>query len=79
MYSLLNIVPTICFIVGFCLGFSIKKNDKLPEIKTPTKIIKEIKEERKEEERKQEEEEKKKETDIYLENIDNYPYNQKDI
>lgn len=67
-----NIIPTIAFVVGFCLGFYIRKNDKLPEIKTPTEIVSEVKE-------KKEVRIKKEATDQYLENIDNYPYNQKDI
>ena len=67
-----NLIPTIAFVVGFCLGFSIKKNDKLPEIKTPTEIVKDIQEQK-------EVRIKKETTDQYLENIDNYPYNQKDI
>lgn len=67
-----NLIPTIAFVLGFCLGFSIKKNDKLPEIKTPTEIVKDIKEQK-------EVRIKKETTDQYLENIDNYPFNQKDI
>lgn len=67
-----TILPTISLIVGFYIGFTVKKQDKLPEIKTPTKIIKEKKQQREEE----------KEVEIlnaYMENIDNYPDNQKDI
>lgn len=73
MISILqSLIPTIAFVLGFCLGFSIKKEDKLPEIKTPTEIVSDIKE-------KKEVRIKKEATDQYLENIDNYPYNQKDI
>lgn len=67
-----TILPTITLIVGFYIGFSIKKEDKLPEIKSPLKIIKE----------KQEQKEKAQEIkalETYMENIDNYPDNQKDI
>ena len=67
-----NLIPTIAFVLGFCLGFTIKKEDKLPEIKTPTEIVKDVQE-------KKEVRIKKELTDQYLENIDNYPYNQKDI
>ncbi len=67
-----TVLPTITLIVGFYIGFSIKKEDKLPEIKSPLKIIKE----------KQEQKEKAQEIkalETYMENIDNYPDNQKDI
>ena len=63
-----TVLPTITLIVGFYIGFSIKKEDKFP----PIKIIKE----------KQEEKEKAQEIkalETYMENIDNYPDNQKDI
>ena len=69
IYSLL---PVIFFIAGFCFGFNIKKTDELPEIKTPAKIFEEH-----EEKAKIKKEASK--LDSYLENIDNYPYNQKDI
>lgn len=69
---IVQIIPVISFIVGFCFGFYIKTEHKLPEIKSPTKIIKEKKQEIKEEKKRNIEEQ-------YLENIDNYPYNQKDI
>ena len=67
-----SIIPTIAFIVGFYFGFKVKKEDKLPEIKGPVKIIKEKKEEIKQEEQQRI-------MDSYIENIENYPYNQKDI
>lgn len=67
-----QIIPIISFVVGFCFGFSVKKEDKLPEIKTPREIIKEKREERKEEKQKEI-------LNQYLENIESYPYNQKDI
>lgn len=67
-----QIIPVITFIAGFSFGFYIKKEDKLPEIKSPAKIIKQKKQEIKEEKKRDIDEQ-------YLENIDNYPYNQKDI
>lgn len=67
-----QIIPVITFIAGFSFGFYIKTEHKLPEIKSPSKIIKEKKQEIKEEKKRNIEEQ-------YLENIDNYPYNQKDI
>lgn len=67
-----TILPVITFMIGFSFGFSIKRNDKLPEIKTPKKIIEEHKEEKKQEQNRAVIEQ-------YLSNIDNYPYNQKDI
>ena len=67
-----QIIPVITFIAGFSFGFYIKTEHKLPEIKSPTKIIKEKKQEIKEEKKRNIQEQ-------YLENIDNYPYNQKDI
>lgn len=67
-----TILPIITMIIGFYFGFNIKKTDELPEIKTPMKIIEEKKEEKKIKA-------KKTETEKYLENIENYPYNQKDF
>lgn len=67
-----QIIPIISFVVGFSFGYSIKKEDKLPEIKTPSQIIKEKKEEKKEEKQKEI-------LDQYLDNLDNYPNNQKPI
>ena len=67
-----TILPIISFIIGFSFGFTIKIDEKLPEIKILTQIIK-----KKEEEKKAEQ--KKKALDQCLENIDNYPYNQKYI
>lgn len=67
-----SIIPVISFIAGFCFGFYIKKEDRMPELKSPAKVIKEHKEIKKEEKKRNIEEQ-------YLENIDNYPYNQKDI
>lgn len=67
-----TILPIITMIIGFCFGFSIKKTDELPKVKTPVEIIEEHREKAK----------LKKEAtnlDIYMENIDNYPYNQKTI
>ena len=68
---IIEILPIIAFIIGFSFGFSVKRNDKLPEI-NPVKIVKEKKEEIIQEK-------KKSQMEQYLENIDNYPYNQKDI
>lgn len=67
-----QLLPIVTFMIGFSFGFSIKRDDKLPEIKSPKKIIEERKKEK-------EEERKRNITEQYLENIDNYPYNQKDI
>lgn len=69
LYSLL---PVIFFIAGFCFGFSIKKTDELPKVKTPVEVF----EEHKEKVRVKEENTK---WNTYLDNIDNYPYNQKSI
>lgn len=70
------ILPTICLIVGFYIGFTVRKEDKLPQIKNPIEVIKEDIKEKKQQ--KQEEREMKV-FDTYMENIDNYPLNQKDI
>lgn len=66
------ILPIIAMMIGFYFGFTLKKEDKLPEFKSPKKIIEEKKELKKE---KQE----INELTTYLENIDNYPYKQKEI
>lgn len=67
-----TILPIVSFIIGFSFGFTIKRDDKLPELKTPKQIIEDKKTEKKIEQ-------KKKVLDQYLENIDNYPNYQKDI
>ncbi len=70
------ILPTITLIVGFYIGFTVKKEDKLPEIKNPVEVIREdikVKKQQKQEEKES------KILDDYMDNIDNYPYNQKDI
>ena len=70
------ILPTITLIVGFYIGFTVKKEDKLPEIKNPVEVIREdikVKKQQKQEEKVS------KILDDYMDNIDNYPYNQKDI
>ena len=66
-----QILPIITFMIGFSFGFTIKRDDKLPEI-NPKKIIEEHKKEVKAEHDKAVLEQ-------YLDNIDNYPYNQKEI
>lgn len=69
-----TILPIVTMIIGFCLGFNIKKRDELPEIpeiKAPSTMIRERK-------KRKQEEQKEDEIAIYLENIDNYPYNQKE-
>lgn len=70
MNIILAVLPTITFLVGFYFGFY-SKGDKIPEI-NPVKIAEEKKEEKKQEK-------KKKALDQYLDNIDNYPNNQKVI
>lgn len=67
-----QIIPIISFMVGFYFGFTIKQEGKPPEIKTPREIIREKKEERKEEKNREI-------LSQYLDNIESYPYNQKDI
>lgn len=67
-----QIIPIISFVIGFYFGFSIKKEDKLPEFKTPIQKIEEIKQEKKEKK-------KKDILDQYMDNLDNYPNNQKQI
>lgn len=72
IYTLLTI---LCLCIGFYFGFKIGKNSEipdLPKIKTPKQIIKEKKEEK-------QEEEKLNEMNRFLENIDNFPNNQKDF
>lgn len=67
-----QLLPVITMIIGFYFGFKVAKNNQLPEIKTPVEIIEEKKEKKKAKA-------KATETDVYLENIDNYPLNQKDV
>lgn len=67
-----TILPIITMMIGFYFGFNLKKEDKLPKLKSPKEIIEEKKEAKKE---KQE----INELATYLENIDNYPYKQKEI
>lgn len=68
------IMPIITMIVGFYFGYRIGKDKELPqiEIKTPVEIVEDIKE-------KHESKEFDKELQEFMGNIDNYPYNQKQI
>lgn len=70
-----SIIPIICLILGFYFGFRIGKEKEIPTI-NPVKIVKEEVEQAKEEKKS------KKEKEIleqYIENLDNYPNNQKKI
>ena len=68
------IMPVITMIMGFYFGYRIGKDHEIPEveIKTPMEIVEEIKE-------KHEEKEFQDDLADYIDNIDNYPYNQKQI
>lgn len=67
-----TILPIITLIIGFCFGFYLNMEREIPklQVRTPTKIIKEYKREKKKEQEETEMEQ-------YMENIDNYPNNQK--
>ena len=67
-----TILPIITMIIGFYFGFRIRKDDEFPKVKTPAEIVNEHKE-------KVKVKKEQTKTDAYLENIDNYPYNQKEI
>lgn len=73
----------LCLCVGFYFGYTIGKTQRLPKYKSVGKIIrerkKEIEREKKEEEKEKELETKFSITEQYLENINNYPNNQKEI
>ena len=63
-----SIIPVISMVIGFYFGYKLRGDggkDKLPDIKSPARMIKEHKE-RKEEEREIEEAKK------WIEEIDNY-------
>ena len=65
---LYSIIPVICLIAGFYFGYKVRgtsKEDKLPDVKSPARIIKEHKQKKKEE--KELEEVKQ-----WMEEIDNY-------
>lgn len=76
-----TILPIITLIVGFYFGFKIGKENEIPktEVKSPIKIMQEYKEKKEEKKKADEEEQLKAEMTTYLENIDNYPFNQKKI
>ena len=67
-----TILPIVTLIIGFYFGFNLKKTNELPEIKTPVKIIEEKKEQA-------QIKQKQNELETYMQNIDNYPNNQKDF
>lgn len=81
LVNLINqIVPVITFITGLYIGHYLRKHDEIPNI--PKQIKEDIidaKEEKKKEKKKREIDERMKKTEEYLNNIDNYPYNQKKI
>lgn len=67
-----TILPVITMIIGFYFGFNLKKTEELPKIKTPIEVFEEHKE-------KVKVKEEASKLEAYLENIDNYPNNQKSI
>lgn len=67
-----TLLPIITMIIGFYFGFNLKKEDKLPEIKTPIQIIEEQK-------KKKKENKENEELETFISNIDNYPENQQKI
>ena len=68
------IMPVITMIAGFYFGYRIGKDKEIPEvtIKTPTEIVEEIKENK-------EARDFDRDLQDFMGNIDNYPYNQKQI
>lgn len=71
-----TVLPIITLIMGFYFGFRIGKDKEIPEVKTPVQIVEEHKEKKEERKRKAKQKEDEKELEIYLGNIDRYPYNQ---
>lgn len=80
MFNLISQVIAILYIcIGFYFGYKIGKEQRLPKYRSIRKIIKDTKQEI-----KQEKEEEKIENEVsimeqYMQNINNYPNNQKDI
>ena len=79
--NLINqILPVITFIAGLYFGHYLRKYDEIPNIPKQIKEdIKEAKEEKKNEKKKREMDEKVKVAETYINNIDNFPHNQKKI
>lgn len=69
----------LCLCIGFYFGYTIGKTQRLPQYKSVRKIIRERKKEIEREEKEKELETKYSITEQYLENINNYPNNQKEI
>lgn len=67
-----TVLPVITMIAGFYFGFRIGKDKEIPKVKTPMQAINDYKEEKKEKETE-------KQYNTYLENIDNYPYDQQEV
>ena len=70
-----SILPVITLIIGFYFGFRIGKEKEIPKV-NPIETIKENVEIAKEEKKAKKD---KKILDQYIENLDNYPNNQKPI
>ena len=68
------IMPIIAMMIGFYFGYRIGKDKEIPEvtIKTPTEIVEEMKENK-------EVRDFDRDLQDFMTNIDNYPYNQKEI
>lgn len=65
------IIPSLCLCIGFFCGYKIGNEQRIV-FKTPVKLMRE----------KRQEKEIEHEKDVlnqYIDNIDNYPYNQKSI
>ena len=69
-----TILPIIAMMIGFYFGYRIGKDKEIPEvtIKTPTEIVEEMKENK-------EVRDFDRDLQDFMTNIDNYPYNQKEI
>lgn len=80
MFNLIyQLITIICLCIGFYFGYTIGKTQRFPKYKSVGKIIRERKEEMEKQKKEKEVENKYSITEQYLENINNYPNNQKKI
>ena len=76
IYQFLGI---LCLCIGFYFGYCIGKEQRLPKYKSIRKIVRERKKEIEEEKKEEERENSISIIEQYLDNINNFPNNQKAI
>lgn len=80
MFNLINeFLGILCLCIGFYFGYVIGKEQRIPKYKSIRKIIRDRKKEIEQEKKEDKAENEISIMEQYMENINNFPYNQKEI